>query len=399
LRQAATRPRLWTAPFLALNLVMFLVFCNMAMFFLLFPELHRQGLGDKTAAMVVGAFSVSVLVLRPLISPWLQPGNARLWLGLGAVGVAAALATYPLAHSPTALVLLRVGHGLAYVLMASAALAAFTGCVPEGRSGEAFGVVGLVTLLPYAVLPPLVNRLSGVAGGYFSLLAWTASAMLLVLPLLVWLRPRAGTEEGEQSLRPGRAELAANLRNPAVLGLLALYLIETTFFAVQFYFVAPLFELRGAAGAGLFFTLATGSEIGVRLASGRLLDRWPKNRLLAGSSLLLSIGFAGLAVAGSTHVLLGLGLFMGLGWGVALPLFNAMMFDISAPRLRAFNANLGMEAFQGGFLLGPLAGGFALGGLSLGGIFWACAVGCLLTAPGALFFGVRRAAGNVTKSR
>ena len=38
--------------------------------------------------------------------------------------------------------------------------------------------------------------------------------------------------------------------------------------------------------------------------------------------------------------------------GVAMPLINALAFDLSTPRLRAYNSNLGMQMFQGGFSWG-----------------------------------------------
>ena len=55
-----------------------------------------------------------------------------------------------------------------------------------------------------------------------------------------------------------------------------------------------------------------------------------------------------------------LGGLLGLGWGVVMPVLNALLFDRSRPKLRAFNTNLGLQMFQGGFFVGPLAGAVAL---------------------------------------
>ena len=383
------RAPLWTRPFLAVNLIAFLVYCNMALFFLLFDQLRGMGLDPRQAGMVIAAFSTSVLLMRPFISTFMHAGNARLWMGLGASGVAVALAIYPLCASWKAFLILRVMHGLAYVVMATATMAAFSACVPQQRSGEAFGVMGVVTLLPYAVLPPLVAPLAVMVGGYMNLVALTAPVMLLVLPLMLWLGPGMGAGPGQAPGRPGRREIMANLADPAVLSLLVLFLLLTTCFAAQFYFIAPFADARGIAQAGLFFTLSTCSEIGVRFGSRRWLDRLPKNRLMAAAVIWLAACFAGLALCSSQWLFIGLALANGLGWGVAFPLFSALLFDLSPPRLRAMNTNLGMVSFQGGLMLGPLVGGFLSAGLGFGGVFMLCAGVCLVVTVGLCFLRVR----------
>jgi MFS family permease len=70
----------------------------------------------------------------------------------------------------------------------------------------------------------------------------------------------------------------------------------------------------------------------------------------------------------------GLGLFLGLGWGVAMPVMNAPLFDISPPQLKGFNTNLGVQMFQAGFFIGPLMGGLILTSSDFSVVFYVCAV-------------------------
>jgi MFS family permease len=74
----------------------------------------------------------------------------------------------------------------------------------------------------------------------------------------------------------------------------------------------------------------------------------------------LLIGYLLLAHSKSHVVFFSLAILFGLGWGIALPLLNGLVFDYSVPRLRPLNVNLGLEMFQGGFFLGPLLGGVVL---------------------------------------
>jgi MFS family permease len=83
-----------------------------------------------------------------------------------------------------------------------------------------------------------------------------------------------------------------------------------------------------------------------------------------------------------------MGLVMGLGWGVALPVLSGLVFDVSEPRMRALNTNLSMVMFQGGFSLGPLAGGALLAQWGFAVLFYACAALQLLAVGAGLMLAV-----------
>ena len=74
----------------------------------------------------------------------------------------------------------------------------------------------------------------------------------------------------------------------------------------------------------------------------------------------LGVGFLFLGGVSSRVPFFLVGIFLGLGWGVVMPLLTAIVFDISHPRFRALNTNLTMVVFQAGFFLGPLLGGAVL---------------------------------------
>jgi len=67
-----------------------------------------------------------------------------------------------------------------------------------------------------------------------------------------------------------------------------------------------------------------------------------------------------------------MGLFMGLGWGVAMPVLSGLVFDLSEVRFRALNTNLSMQMFQAGFLVGPLVGAPILAHFGYVGLYYAC---------------------------
>ena len=143
--------------------------------------------------------------------------------------------------------------------------------------------------------------------------------------------------------------------------------------ALIFFFLDGYGSFIGVAYAGVFLTLSTVGEIGVRLVAGSIFDRWDKIRLAIWTLAGLAVCYFLLAHVSGKGLLFALGLFFGLGWGIAMPVFNGMMFDVSKPRFRAFNINLGLQMFQAGFFLGPIIGAPILAKWGYGTIYYLCA--------------------------
>ena len=57
-----------------------------------------------------------------------------------------------------------------------------------------------------------------------------------------------------------------------------------------------------------------------------------------------------------------------------MPVFNGLMFDISGPRFKSMNTNLGMQMFQAGFFAGPFLGGALIRLAGFGSVFYLCAL-------------------------
>ncbi len=84
--------------------------------------------------------------------------------------------------------------------------------------------------------------------------------------------------------------------------------------------------------------------------------------------------------ADSAAILFFLAVVTGLGWGIAMPLQAAAMFDISLPPARALNQNLLLIMMQGGFFLGPLLGGQLIAGFGYIALFACLATSTLAAA-------------------
>jgi predicted MFS family arabinose efflux permease len=363
---------LFTREFLALNGIVFLAFCNIAVFFKFHEYLGTLPIGKDWFGLLIALFSLSVLVIRPFISPFFHPDNARRWIGIGCVAVIASLMLYNQCRDFWSMALLRVVHGAGYVVMVTAIVSRMVDCIPPGMSGQAFGLFSVITLLPYAVLPPLMEPLTRRLGSFDGVLEACAIAMVLTFPLLrmVGSQPK-DLAKGPES-RINIKELGENLRNPPVVAILVLSLLVWASFTPVFYFLNGFGDRIGVTNAGWFFTLSTMTEIGVRVFAGHLFDRLDKRKLLLGSVAWLCLGCAAMAHLSGPVSFYGMGLVLGLGWGVVMPMLSALLFDVSEPRLRPLNTNLAMEMFQAGWFVGPVVGAPVLAHWGYPTLYYAC---------------------------
>ncbi len=371
----------------------FLAYANVSVFFGFVDHLRTLPIAAADYGLLVGALAAAALIVRPVISPFFHAGNARALLYLGAVLIVCSLSAYSLVSGYWGMLLVRVFHGISFAVLGTALMALVVEVIPEGQSARFFGYLAVVTLLPNTLVPPLLPVLDGLLGGFNRVLLLFAALSLLLFPLA---SPASGGERGKKSESRSATltfrDVMDNLHNIRVLRLLAAMLLLYSGHAMVFFFLEGYGKSIQVAYAGIFLTLSTVGEIGIRLVAGSFFDRISKQRLAAWSMIGLGLAYAALAfVVGKTGFFF-LGLIFGLGWGVAMPVFNGLMFDASAPKFRAFNINLGLQMFQAGFFLGPLVGAPLLARFGYTPLYCFCAGASVLGA--ALMFAGRIAPYN-----
>lgn len=364
-----------TRDFMALVGMIFLSYTNLAVFFTFAPYLASLQINASMIGVVIGVFSLSGLVLRPLITPFLFPGNARKWIALAAAVDIGALFLYCAAKTFWPLLLLRLVHGAAYVCMAAGKMALIVAFIPKKKVSMAFSLTSSGMLLPMALMPPLLKHITPVLGGFDRTLVATGLLMILIYPLLVCIRPRDRNGQPHPVVAPiGWKEYMKNLGNPVIAGVLLVTLVMFLGIAGSFHYCAQFGQSIGVGNAGWFFTIAIFTMIAVRLLGGPVLDRIRPEVLGVCSLALLVPAYAGLATLESNVIFYALAPLFGICWGVAHPILHAMLFYVSVPRLQALNQNMGTEMVDGGFFFGPLVGGMLIGSSGFSGFFAICAL-------------------------
>lgn len=373
------KPSLWNRQFMVLMAVTFLTYANISVFFQFYDYLEGLSIDPEWIGTIISAFAAVSLIVRPLVSPVFNPGNARRFLIIGTIMIIAVLYSYSLTQSIAGLFAVRIFHGLAFVVMGSALTALIVSHVPKGGSARFFGYLSIIILIPNTLIPsilPFLNRLLGGFQGVLIGFSGLTGVIFLMLPFLTQKKAEQ-VSTGTHKMLTG-SEIRENLTDLKIILVLLAMLLMYCGHAIIFFFLNGFGHTLGLANAGLFLTLATAGEIGIRLAAGSYFDRMNKVRLLGVIMACLALTYAVLAGTGSQSRFLLTGAGFGLAWGIAMPVFNGFMFDISQPKFQSMNTNLGMQMFQAGFFIGPFVGAAIIPRWGFGTLFYLCSILSLL---------------------
>lgn len=381
-QQMASQPtKLLTFEFVGLCLVVCLAFCNVTVFYNLFNYLQTLGIRGELCGLLIGAYSLTAMLLFLVVSPFLNAANASRTMLLGIAVLIVAGFGYFFVDSFWELLGLRIFNGLGQFLLTAGVMALFVSIIPAEKSGQAFSLYSIAILLPYGGVPTLMDALAAYIPtpphGY-------ALATISFLPaawIIVKIRKRTqrlGDPVGKPQL-PSWVDIRTNLTQLPVALLLLMNLSYFALWGSLFFLFKGFAAEQGLANVGSFFAVMTGLMIVIRLLAGRLFDVMDKIRLMMVSFVLIAAGNLALDhLAGSWSVPL-VALLFGLGMGAGYPAVNGLMFEVSAPRFRALNANLMLFTVHGGFFIGPAIGGALVVRQGYHGYFLFC-IGLALTA-------------------
>ena len=131
--------RAWIGPFLFLNVLMFLVFSNIAIFYLYPIYLQAIGSSKTTIGWVMGLMPISTVVSRPYMGKLVARRGEQWVILLGLIIIFfTTLAYHGLQQVGWPMLLFRVSHGIVFSAFLSASFTAVAHLVPAKRRGQEF---------------------------------------------------------------------------------------------------------------------------------------------------------------------------------------------------------------------------------------------------------------------
>lgn len=336
-------------------------FANVSVFYSFYHYLGLIGIPVAWRGFLVGLEPMAAFALRLFVIPWISARNAMTVLLTSLLLIIIVSWSYLWALTVPAIIVLRIMHGTAFVLLTSAVIALMVQFIPQEKSGQGFSIITISTIIPYAVIPTLTETLLPRVAGEAVIYAGVSAFPVLSIFLLIIMKKRldAVLDNMDSALarRPRLEEIKKNFRQLPVVLLLGTAFLVYLAHATVFYFIKDL-ALQSAIGdLGPFFTISTVTMIAVRVFGGMIFDKTDKLQVFQAGLVSLILCLVLLPHAGTRTTLYLLAGLYGCCVGIILPLLNALLFSASPVPLRGLNTNLGMFTMDAGYFLMPYAGG------------------------------------------
>lgn len=333
------------------------------------------GGGEAAVGLLMGLFTFCSIILRPFQGRDLnRRGRKRLLLMGISLYAAAGVGLLLLPPLPLVFIFRAVqGFGWGAFLLSFNTLT--LDLAPDGRSGEALGLMGIAPPFSLAVAPILGEQLRISTAGNYVLLFFIASAaavMALLMALLVKEPERDKSGDHKSPLLSRKVFLPS------------LIIFFMTFnLGCILTFLPLLGEVRSIEAVGYFFTVFALTAVVFRPTFGRISDRVGRSRVFLPALIVAAAALVLIALASTVFELILSAFIFGAGFGAA----HSSIMALAADRLPVMERGVGMATFTGAFDLGIVAGssiiGILLNWLDFKAVFILCAA--VMVAPVAVY--------------
>ena len=347
------RDTIWSMPYVVLMAANF--FQSMAAFMVnTTMPVYLDSLGATTSmvGIVVGAFAITALLIRPFAGPAFDSFSRKRLLIIAQAFIAVSLVGYGVVDNIPALFLVRLIHGIGIGCSGPLGMSLVSEFLPTSKLASGISIYALAQSFAQVIGPAVGLWLAesvGFSNAYFLAASSVAVAMVGVM----------FCKEPPRDRLPYKFALNRMFAREAVAKAGVLCLLAIAFSGVTSYFVL-YGQLLGIESLGTYFVVYALCLVATRPLFGKLADRFGAPRVLlvgimffAASYVLLwrVRDFAGImvvAVVGSA------------GFGACAPLIQSMALGSVPLERRGAASNTAFTGLDLGTLVGPATAGFVI---------------------------------------
>lgn len=335
-----------------INILTFLVFSNIAFFFMYPIYLSAMDLSKTAIGLIMGTFSVASFMVRPIAGKSIDRVGEKPVLVAGLLIIFACSLLYHVAAGMVvAIYILRIVHGIGFSGFIAAAYSTIAKFTPTETRGRAFSHNGAIMLAALGFVPLASERLMD-AFGHPAIFHGGAAVTFLGCSLLVFT---SKWEKIAERVGP-KVSYAEILKNRSFFFVLvAMILFVDAQATVLNYF--PLYAKTIGVSGGLFLSLALGLAVTIRLIGGSILDRYSKLVVVRICFVLFGLGIILIYKLDSTFFFVLSIVLYGSGLGYIFPALNAMGAEQGTLEQKAGMMSMLTMAIDGGFILGTIFSG------------------------------------------
>jgi len=324
-----------------------------SVFFILIPTIpiYLQQLGTTEAGIgvLVGALSVSSLVLRPFIGRALLKGGEKNFMIAGALLYAVSSAAYLIAKPFWPFFMVRVFQGIGLALFATSSFTLVTRISPSAHRGQSISYFYLAINIAFALAPSLGMALIN----HFKFFVLFLVCVVLSLGSLFITLKLKSEEVDSSDIRSIKDQplLSREALPPAIMAFMG----SSIWGAVTAFF--PLYALHhGISNPGLFFAVLAITLISARGLGGKILDLYSREKILLPCLVAQIIAMALLAFSSNLPMFFLVAVIWGLGNAFLYPTLVAYAIDLSGsshgPAIGTYTAFSDFGAGAGAAIMG-----------------------------------------------
>ncbi len=312
--------------------------------------LNDLQISQDKVGVVVGAFSLSALAVRPFVGKAIDKYN-RLYVYLPSLALfVVCCLLYSIANNMTEVLFVRLLHGVAWSGITAGFMTIVADIVPVHLRGRGIGYAGLSMTFAMAFGPAIgLYVIDYTTYSQFFIVCMALSIIGLMLAFLLRL-PKV-----ERVQLPANAAENKGMFEKNVFGISFAYLMTGFAYASIVTFMVLHADNLGITQKGLFF-LIFGLFVGIcRPLSGRIMDTRSPTSLVVVGILSNVVCLVMLGLTDSVVLFLLSGVFGGIGVGILFPTYTTMGMNIvPASRRGAANSTI-FSAMDIGIAFGSMA--------------------------------------------
>ncbi len=375
------RPPLFTRDYVLTTVGTFSFFASFMYLLSVLPDyIDEIGGAEWQVGLVVGAFGLLPLLIRPHVGRWCDEGRRLRLMRLGTVVFALALFLMVFSQDVWSLLALRIVQGIGMALWPTPATSLAAELIPPSRRGEGLGVYGMAASGAQITMPALGVLIAG-AWGFDAVFIVSAATALATLLFTIGVQEPAGAPAGTGP-RP-------TLFPRGALFPMTVFLTFTFAWSAAATFLPLLGKDRDLGNVGLFFLIMGVTTVLARPTAGRVSDRVGRVPIALLGLIVAAGGMLILTQAQNTAEMLLAGGVAGLGFAAVHPTMLALAIDRVGAGQRGGAAAIFQVAWDLGQLIAGVGLGFVASAIDVETVFWVSAI-LLLVGAAALLGGRAR---------
>ena len=344
---------IWSAPYVALMATNF--FQSMAAFMTNTTlPLYLDALGAATSmvGIVVGAFAITALLVRPFAGPAFDSFSRKRLLLAAQTVIAASLVGYGVVSSIPGLFCVRLLHGIGIGCSGPLAMSLVSEFLPVSRLASGISIYALAQSFAQVIGPAVGLWLAEAIG--FSNAYYVSALSVLVAMVGVFFVKEPSRERLPYQFSLNRMFAREAVPKAAVLALFCIAFSGVTSYLVLYG------NLLGIEGMGMYFVVYALCLVATRPLFGKMADRFGAPRILLIGALFFAASYVMLWQVRDFTGLIAVAVVASAGFGACAPLIQSMALASVPPERRGAASNTAFTGMDVGMLIGPASAGFVI---------------------------------------